>query len=79
MVLEGFEMSDSVAIPFKWEPIHAVDSDSVRVKVFGGWIVKTYENCMTKMHSDMSAAEGYEWRISTCFVPDAKHEWVIGD
>jgi hypothetical protein len=64
-------------IPFKWEDIVGNSGDSQRTKVYGGWIVKTIENCMTKMHNDMSASDGYEWRISTCFVPDPNHEWEI--
>jgi hypothetical protein len=70
-------MSSLIAIPFKWERIHSNDSDSWRTKVFGGWIVKTYEECHITLHEDMRPQTGYEWRVATCFVPDPNYEWEI--
>ncbi len=54
----------------EWERV-AVDYEErerlYRVKVFEGWIVKT-----TKISQGNVL-------ISTCFVPDKNHEWVIHD
>ena len=59
-----------------WEQL---DGYNQRAKVFGGWIVKTYEDCHISLHDDMPPQTGYEWRIATCFVPDQKHEWTLED
>lgn len=59
---------------FKFEHI---DDEIYRAKVLGGWIVKIYEDTHVSLHQDQHPQIGYEWRISTCFVPDPKHEWVI--
>ena len=50
-----------MAVKMKWERIGECE---FRAMVFGGWIVKTL---------DPSVANG----ISTCFVPDESHEWVV--
>ena len=45
-----------------------------RAKVFGGWLVKSFEEVITPQE-DQPFASGWEWRASMAFVPDAKHEW----
>ena len=66
-------MSQQGNIKFEYED---VDDFTQRAKVFGGWIVKTHEPVH---HSNTdgcgSSGNGWDWRLSTCFVPDMKHEW----
>lgn len=62
----------SIGIEFEFEQI---DAYHTRTKVFGGWIVKSISDVHVKMHEDMPPTDGYEWRESMVFVPDAKHEW----
>lgn len=52
-----------------------IDNSTTRAKVYGGWLVKTYEDVMTNF--DNRKDTGYEWRVAMAFVPDAKHEWEI--
>ena len=56
----------------KWE---GIDSTHERAKVFGGWIVKSYQNVLVSMHEDQPPTEGYEWRESMVFIPDENHQW----
>jgi hypothetical protein len=53
----------------EWEMIHR-DSDSKvyvsRLKVFNGWIVKTFQT-----------APGASFLMSTCFILDEHHVWRI--
>lgn len=59
--------------PFTWEKI---DDNHTRVKVFGGWIVKAFED-VSHQTEDRGIVEGWDWRISMCFVPDPNHEWNV--
>ena len=52
-----------------------IDTNTQRAKVFGGWIVKTYEPVMHDTGNGMH--DGWDWRIATCFVPDPNYEWVL--
>ena len=55
-----------------WEQI---DEYHQRASVFGGWLVKAFENVM---HLAPSGREvGFDWRMSMCFVPDPKHQWKL--
>lgn len=60
---------------FKFEKI---DDHHKRAKVFGGWILKTYEE---KSHSTPvnGIVNGYDYQITTTFIPDPNHEWLIKD
>lgn len=58
----------------KWEDI---DDWNQRAKVYGGWIVKTSESVYHMETPHGGSGDGWDWRISTCFVPDPEHEWVI--
>ena len=51
---------------FEWE---VIDSYTDRAKVPGGWLVRH--------HAGMGAFS--DWRVAMAFVPDPKHDWVIGD
>lgn len=57
--------------------VEQIDEFHQRAKVPGGWILKAYENVMTKTNCSMEP--GYEWRVAMCFVPDPDHSWIIGD
>lgn len=57
-----------------WEDI---DSWNCRTKVFGGWIIKTTEPVHHCETSVCGGGDGWDWRISTCFVPDPNHEWEL--
>lgn len=56
-----------------WEEI---DQYNFRAKVFGGWIVKTYEDVQHKTEYN-GFQSGWDWRVSTTFVPDQFYEWEI--
>jgi hypothetical protein len=76
---EPFHLDDaepeSGKIPFEWEQI---DDWHQRTKVFGGWIVKTHESVFhANTDGAGSSGDGWDWRISTCFVPDVKWEWEV--
>ena len=60
----------------EWENIGIWDS---RTKVFGGWIVKCTEPVYHLSTESIEGGNGWDWRISTCFVPDSKHEWDLFD
>jgi len=55
-----------------WEEI---DNNHQRAKVFGGWLVKAYEDVYHKTESGMDS--GWDWRIAMAFVPDPGHEWML--
>ena len=57
----------------EWEQIDAYHQ---RAKVFGGWLVKTFENVM-HISDQVGKYDGYDWRVAMTFVPDAKHEWSL--
>lgn len=59
----------------KWEEI---DNNHQRAKVFGGWLVKTFEDVYHgrgRFGNDMQ--EGWDWRVAMTFVPDPNHEWEV--
>ena len=55
-----------------WEDI---DPYHKRAAIPGGWLVKAYEDIYESFHEDSPVDRGYNWRITTCFVPDINHEW----
>ena len=57
----------------EWEDI---DNNHARAKVFGGWIVRTFESVMHNL-KDQGMVDGWDWRVAMVFVPDAHHEWTI--
>lgn len=60
-------------IKFEWEDI---DNYHKRCKVFGGWLVKCYEDVYENRES-IGMNCGWQWRIAMAFVPDPNHEWRI--
>ena len=56
-----------------WENI---DSDTARLKVPGGWLVR-YDNEVVEIVHGEELQSGYQWRSSMNFVPDPNHDWVI--
>lgn len=59
----------------EWEDI---DFYHKRTKVFGGWLVKAYEDVFRESNYSRNQY-GKDWRIAMCFVPDPNHEWKIGE
>ena len=59
----------------EWEQI---DSYHQRTKVFGGWLVRAYEDVYEKNLDGIYSGE-YNWRLVICLVPDPNHEWKIGE
>lgn len=57
---------------FKWEKI---DNYTHRAKVFRGWLVTTREDVSHDTHNGMQS--GWDFRISTVFVPDIYHQWKL--
>ena len=58
----------------EWEQI---DNYHQRAKVYGGWIVKAFEQCAHPEQYDRTWE--FDLRIAICFVPDWNHEWKIGE
>lgn len=62
-------------IMLKWENI---DDWTQRAKVFGGWLVRTNEPVVHNlMNEGRGMEDGWDYRISMCFVPDPNYEWII--
>lgn len=49
----------------EWETI---DSNTVRMKVVGGWVVR---------YQEWDALGTITVAVATCYVPDNKHSWVL--
>jgi hypothetical protein len=56
-----------------WEDI---DYNHKRAKVFGGWLVKTFEE-VTHNLPEQGLVGGWDWRVAMSFVPDTNHEWQL--
>lgn len=59
---------------FEWEPLIFESSDiastqTLRLKVLGGWVVSKIDAIHTKVNSHMCS--------SMVFIPDHKHKWVV--
>ena len=54
-----------------------IDNCNQRARVFGGWIVLTSEYVYHTEREFNQAGSEWDSRISTCFVPDANHEWKL--
>jgi len=54
-----------------------IDDNHSRAKVFGGWIVKTFEDVFHVNETD--SGSGWDWRVAIAFVPDPGHEWNLKD
>lgn len=48
---------------FQWEDINSIDEDTQRLRVFNGWLVRTF-------NGDWSA-------VAMVFIADPDHEWDI--
>jgi len=58
-----------------WEQI---GENEQRVRVFGGWLVKSYESVShVDIHNCVSPVDGYDWRIAMAFVPDPDNQWQL--
>jgi hypothetical protein len=54
-----------------------IDDWNQRAKVFEGWVVRTHERVYHPSNGYSESGDGWDWRISTCFVPDKNHEWEL--
>ena len=61
-------------IGLEWERI---GQSEFRAKVFGGWLIKTYEEVMHHLPDRGGLENGWDWRPALAFVPDPGHEWDI--
>lgn len=57
-----------------WEQI---DNLHQRAEVYGGWLVKAYEEVSTFSDDGRLLHQGYDFRIAITFVPDPQHVWEI--
>jgi hypothetical protein len=57
-----------MTVRLEWETI---DDNLQRAKVYGGWLVKTHEP-VYHINGEISG-DGWDWRVSMCFVPDPNH------
>lgn len=57
----------------EWEEI---ENNLHRSKVYGGWLVKTTEPVYHNTEH-LGVVDGWDWRTSICFVPDANHAWEL--
>lgn len=55
-----------------WENI---DNYHRRTRVFGGWLVKAYEDIHEFINDEITS--GYNWRVSMTFVPDPMELWKL--
>lgn len=56
-----------------WERI---DNYHQRAKVPGGWVLKAYED-VSHWNPNQGLVQGYDYRISMCFIPDPDHTWWV--
>ena len=57
----------------EWEQI---DDYHQRARVFGGWLVKAYEQVFHT--TDFNGTHtNLDMRVAMAFVPDANHAWVL--
>lgn len=63
------EMNDKLS----WEWIN--EGYMKRAKVFGGWLVQSYEDVVHEREQGL--IPGWDFRIALTFVPDEHHEWEI--
>jgi hypothetical protein len=61
-----------MTIKLIWEQI---DDYHQRAKVFGGWLVKSYDDIYEDRGYGQGYERGYQWRTAMCFVPDPRHVW----
>ena len=47
-----------------------------RTKICGGWLVRTFTGVCHNM-PDQGMAEGWDWRVAMCFVPDPEYNWHL--
>jgi len=58
-----------------WEQI---DNYHQRAKIFGGWLVKAYEDVVhNQIHEGYGMQSGFDLRVAMCFVPDPQHLWEV--
>ena len=64
-----------------WESVEShIRIITMRTKIFGGWLVKSYENVgYTTLNSTDTKLKDSDWRISLTFVPDPNHEWNLDE
>jgi len=55
-----------------WEEI---DGYHRRAKVPGGWLVKNFEDVYHLHNESSQGGQGWDWRVSMCFLPDPNHQW----
>ncbi len=57
-----------------WEKL---DSQHFRLKVPNGWILKVYEDVAHLINANYNNFDySHDYRVTVCFIPDAKHEWL---
>lgn len=59
--------------PLTWE---VIDTNHHRAKVFGGWLVKAYEDVIHDK-PEQGMVSGWDWRVAMCFVPDPEYKWEV--
>ena len=57
----------------EWE---SIDNYHTRAKVFGGWLIKAYEDVSHNL-PDQGLRNGWDLRIAMCFMPDPEHKWEV--
>lgn len=57
----------------EWEQI---DNWHQRAKVYGGWLVKAYED-VSHFNADEYVEKGHDFRVAMTFVPDPYYLWKI--
>lgn len=60
-----------------WE---VIDNFHTRAKVFGGWLVKSYEHKEHAQYVDgfWLREQSQEMSVAMAFVPDPNYEWKLG-
>ena len=57
----------------------AIDSQHSRAKVYGGWLVKAFEDVAHDVTCPGFNPCNRDVRVAMAFVPDPKHRWKLDD
>jgi hypothetical protein len=60
-----------------WESIETSDGYLERLKVFGGWLVRSSNAVYHDRGGNYPVNLCHESRVALVFVPDPNHEWQI--
>lgn len=60
-------------IKLYWQQL---DYNHFRLKVPGGWLVKTFEDVTHYRQDTCTFDQGHDFRCAMCFIPDPEYKWL---